>query len=207
MTRNVSLLCVAVAFLVARSARAQDTPRVGFTMGYPAAVGGMWNVASRLALRPEVTLSGTSNDSTIGSILGSGAGSTDDDFQFGVGLSALFYVGRWDALRTYVSPRFSYSHASSSGTSGSTSLDSTTRSYFTSGSFGAQYEFARHFGVFGEIGVGYTSTTITLSTTSNPVIVLPLPFPAPSIPPLTIRSENHLKTWSTRSGVGVIFYF
>jgi len=207
MKCSALVLCIAVGLLAAGSARAQDVPRVGITMGYPAAVGVIWNAASRLALRPEVTLQGTSIDSSIGPFLasGTGSGSTDDEFQFGVGLSALIYVGRWDALRTYVSPRFSYSHASASGTSGSTSIDSTSKSYFTSGSFGAEYAFARHFGVFGEIGVGYMSTTTTLSSTTTIVLVIPLP-PVP-VPPLTTRSENHAKNWSTRSGVGVIFYF
>jgi hypothetical protein len=207
MRRIFPLLCAVAASLVARDARAQDEPRFGVTMGFPAAVGVIWNVADRLALRPEVTLSGTStsSDSAIAPILGLDTGSTGDGFQFGVGVSALIYLSRWDALRTYVSPRFSYSHATNTGTSLGSSSDTTSRSYFTSGSFGAQYAFARHFGVFGEIGVGYTSATTTLSTTSTPVIVLPVP--GPSFPPVTTRLENHGKTWSTRSGVGVIFYF
>jgi hypothetical protein len=184
-------------------------PRVGITMGYPAAVGVIWNVASRVALRPEVTLAGssTSSDSTTAPILGPDTGSTGDGFQVGVGLSALIYLSRWDALRTYVSPRFSYSRATTSATSLGSSSDTTSRSYFTSGSFGVEYLFARHLGVFGEIGVGYTSTTTTLATTSTPVIVVPLPVPGPTFPPLTTRLESHVKNWSTRSGVGVIFYF
>ena len=53
-------------------------------MGYPAAVGVIWNVASRLALRPEVTLSGNSGDSSISNILGTGTGSNAEGFQVGV---------------------------------------------------------------------------------------------------------------------------
>jgi len=205
MRQTVLVLCGAVALLAARSARAQDMPRIGITMGYPAAVGVMWNAAGRLALRPEVTLQGTSTDSSLGDIiLPVNIGSTSDSFQVGVGVSALIYLSRWDALRTYVSPRFSYSHASTSGTTVASSSETTSKSYFTSGSFGAEYLFARHFGVFGEIGVGYTSTTTTASTTSTVVIISPLP---PTLPSATTRTENHLKTWSTRSGVGVIFYF
>src|SRR5215831_3239443 len=119
MKRSALVLCIAVGLLAAGSARAQDVPRVGITMGFPAAVGVIWNVADRLALRPELTLGGSSSssDSTIASILGLDTGSTGDGFDVGVGLSALIYVGRWDALRTYVSPRFSYSHLTNSATS------------------------------------------------------------------------------------------
>jgi hypothetical protein len=167
-------------------------------------VGVIWNAAGRLALRPEVTLQGTSTDSSVVDNLPVNIGLTNDGFQVGAGLSALIYLSRWDALRTYVSPRFSYSHASTSGTSVASSSETTSKSYFTSGSFGVEYLFARHFGAFGEIGVGYTSTTTTASTTSTPVLSSPFPI---SLPPVTTRSENHAKNWSTRSGVGVIFYF
>ena len=52
------ILAFAVALAVASEAQAQDTPRVGLTMGYPATVGVIWNVADRFALRPEMTFSG-----------------------------------------------------------------------------------------------------------------------------------------------------
>src|SRR5580765_1242446 len=110
-------LAFGVALTAASEARAQDTPRVGITMGSPAAVGVIWNVADRFALRPEMTFSGSTSDSSIGDIVGVTTGSSNDGFQIGAGLSALIYMGRWDALRTYVSPRFSYSRTRTSGTS------------------------------------------------------------------------------------------
>jgi hypothetical protein len=207
MKRTLSIVLVAVALLAGRVAKAQDAPRVGVTMGYPSAVGVVWNVASRLALRPEVTLSGQSSDSSIGNILGTGTGSNEDGVNVGVGLSGLIYVGRWEALRTYVSPRFTYTHTRTTSTAigASSSSEATGRSYLTSGSFGAEYGFARHFGVFGEVGLGYTAATNSLSSTlavtvsSNPS--------SPVISVVNTRSDTHARTWGPRSGVGVIFFF
>jgi hypothetical protein len=205
--RILSIISSGAALAVAGGARAQDTPRVGITMGYPSAVGVIWNVADRLALRSEITFSGESNDSSIGSILGTGTGSSTDGFQIGVGLSGLIYVGRWDALRSYVSPRFSYSRTSSSGTSTGSSSESTTQSYLTSGSFGAQYSLGRRFGAFGEIGIAYTATTTTFSTTLLQTISLVGLPGTPVTTSVSARSDSHGKTWGTRSGAGVIFFF
>jgi hypothetical protein len=208
MTRHVLfILACGVAFAVAGEARAQDTPRLGITMGYPAAVGVIWNVADRFALRPEMTFSGTTSDSSLGDTLGIGTGSSNDGFQVGVGVSALIYVGRWDELRTYVSPRFSYSRNKTSGTSTGSSSEITSRSYLTSGSFGAQYSLGRRFGVFGEVGLAYTSMTTTQLLT----LVQTISFPGLPAAPITTtalsRVETHAKTWGPRSGAGVIFYF
>jgi len=206
--RVLFVLTVVVALAVAGEARAQDTPRVGLTMGYPAAVGVIWNVADRFALRPEMTFSGSTSDSSLGDILGIGTGSSSDGFQIGAGLSGLIYVGRWDELRTYVSPRFSYSRTRTSSTSTGSSSENTSRSYLTSGSFGAQYSLGRRFGVFGEIGLAYTSMSVTQSLT----LVQTISFPGLPAAPITTttalsRTETHAKTWGPRSGVGVIFYF
>jgi hypothetical protein len=214
MKRAISLLGVAAALLSARTARAQDTPRLGLTMGFPTAVGVIWNLADRLALRPEMTISGTRGESSGSDVLGPNSGPSTDGFQVGAGLSALFYLGRWDALRTYASPRFSYSHTSSSATSGSTILasssESTGSSYSTSGSFGAEYSIGRRFGVFGEIGFVYTASTTksttTLVTTLTSGGFLGAPVTTTTSTTL-VRSEAHTKTWGTRSGVGVTFYF
>jgi len=201
------MLAFGGALAVPGEARAQDTPRVGITMGYPAAVGVIWNVADRFALRPEMTFSGSTSDSSIGDIVGVTTGSSNDGFQIGAGLSALIYMGRWDALRTYVSPRFSYSRTRTSGTSTGSSSEITSRSYLTSGSFGAQYSLGRRFGVFGEIGLAYTSTTTTQSLTLLQTISFPGLPGAPITTTVLSRSDSHGKTWGPRSGAGVIFYF
>jgi len=179
-------------------------------MGYPSAVGVIWHASERVALRPEITLSRSTGDSMQNDLLGASPLSTNETTGVGMGVSALFYLHRRDGLRTYVSPRFSYARTSTSASIGSavSVSDSTVSSYLTSGSFGAQYSLGRHFGLFGEIGVGYTATstaltsTLTVSAASvvNGVVTA-------STRMETIRSSSHANTIGTRSGAGVIFYF
>ena len=175
-------------------------------MGYPSAVGVLWQVADRLALRPEATLAkGSSESLSTNPIVGAAATSApSDNWQLGVGLSALFYVSRTDGLRTYITPRFAYSKTSGSANLAGSPVSSTSdsRAYTTSGSFGAQYALGRHFGVFGEVGVSYTtatSETSTVETITTSIGIIPNVF--------TVRSENHTHTVGTRSGAGVIFFF
>ena len=125
----------------------------------------------------------------------------------------MFYVGKWDALRAYVAPRFLYSRTRS--TSEYTSerfvvpttpfapltpvlVTTTTKSTGTSksgtGLFGASYSLHERFSVFGEVGFGYT--TSGSSSTSTPERALDIS---------VLGGASH--GWSTRTGVGVIFYF
>jgi hypothetical protein len=209
----LSFLCLGVTLAAAGQARAQDTPRVGITMGYPAAVGVIWNVDDRFALRPEVTFAGSSGDSSGSDVLGPSPGLTTDLSQVGVGISALIYLGRQDVLRMYVSPRFAYTHTSSSTNGVSTILplssETTGSAYSTSGSFGAQYALARRFGVFGEIGAGYSSSKATATSTLNTLTsggFLGVPFTTTTSTQI-VRSESRIRSWNVRTGVGVIFYF
>lgn len=191
-------------------ARAQDEGKVGLTMGYPSSIGVIWQAADRVALRPEITLSRSTGDSSTNDLLGASPVSTNDSTGVGAGVSALFYLHRWEGLRTYVSPRFSYARTSTSAstTSATSTSESTVSSYLTSGSFGAQYSLGRHFGLFGEIGLGYTATstaltsTLTTSFTSvvNGVVTQ-------STRTQAVQSSSHANTLATRSGVGVIFFF
>jgi hypothetical protein len=195
-------------------ARAQDDPKVGVTMGYPSAVGVIWQMSNRVALRPEFTWTRTSVDlpSTIDPVSGTVTTSaTSDSWQTGVGLSALFYVGRYDSLRTYVSPRFTFTRTSASsglaGTAASTSSDGWV--YSTSGSFGAQYGLGRHFGVFGEIGGMYVSSTTRTSLVESRTVFTSVGpgLPVTSTALFTVRSDQHSHQLATRSGAGIIFYF
>ena len=191
-------------------ARAQDEGKVGLTMGYPSSVGVVWKVAEGVALRPEITLSRSTGDSSTDDLLGAVPVSTNDSTGVGAGISALFYIHRWEGLRTYVSPRFSYSRISTSAsTSGSTSTtESTTSSYLTSGSFGAQYSLGRHFGLFGEVGLGYTATSTALTstlTTGFTSVVNGVVTQSSRVQ--AVQSSSHANAFSTRSGAGVIFFF
>ncbi len=172
-------------------------------MGYPAAVGLLWNVSDRLAVRPETNWSRASVDTTssfnaIGFPLNDAFTTSGSGWVVGVGASALLYLVKGDALRTYVSPRFTYARSTTTvespvvpilGTAPTRATTTTTPSYGASGSVGAQYSFAKRFGVFGEVGVGYTRTTSS-SSPSN-----------------ISQTETTSTSIGLRSGVGVILFF
>jgi len=202
----VSSLMVATA---PSFALAESQARFGVTMGYPAAVGVLWNATNRVAVRPEATWSKGSSDSSSSNPFGqSDSALPSDNWEVGAGLSALFYLSSHDGLRAYVSPRFAYlqSNTSAALTGTATSTTSDLWSYTTSGSFGAQYSLGRHFALFGELGVSYTSTTSRQSTVET-VTVAPAGAAGALPSSFTVRSDTHAHTVGTRSGVGVIFFF
>jgi hypothetical protein len=210
-----TLMLVAAITAVSGPAGAQDAPKVGVTMGYPAAVGVLWNAADRFALRPEFTWSRSSNDSpaTSDPLLGTITNATTSDgWQTGVGLSSLFYVGRHEKLRTYVSPRMTYSQTKSSVSvsNGPVSSSGDGWSWSTSGSFGAQYAVAPRFAVFGEVGVNYTSTTTRTSIVESRTSVVSIGAGGgimTTSSSFTLRSDQSSHSTGLRSGAGVIFFF
>jgi hypothetical protein len=208
--RIIGLLVAITIGLLASSASAQDDPRVGITMGFPASIGVIWHVSERIALRPEITATRASGESTTTSsisVIGLGGVvpttttttvTTIESWQVSTGLSALFYVSKHDALRTYVSPRWAYSRTSSSSNSGIADLGSfgsTGSSHTVTGSFGAQYALGRRFNVFGEVGLSFSR-----STTTPRDLTTGLGF-------VTTTSGAVSRNFGTRSGVGVILYF
>jgi hypothetical protein len=177
----VVIACVAIVGLSTEAA-AQDSPRVGITMGYPASFGVLWHLSDRVALRPE--LSFTFTDSSSESIV-------DDQTNFwslGTGISVLFYSSLSDNLRTYVAPRFSYGRTSGD----SNSTDSTSDSYMYGGMFGGQYSLSRRFAAFGEVGVNYSHQSSTVTS---------------MIGPATDTITSHGNVFGIRTAVGVILYF
>jgi hypothetical protein len=186
-------LCSLLVALVSALAAAQDTRKVGITMGYPASFGVLWHASDKVAIRPELGFSGSSNQTTASPVSPT-SGTIEiegDGSSIGTGVSVLFYIGKYDRLRTYVTPRFTYSHSSStttsSGTSGLPPISGTqtTNSTGGSGSFGAQYAIGDRFSVYGELGFsfGHSSSTSSLSS-----------------------SKGSGNSWGLRSGVGVVFY-
>ena len=175
---------------VCATANAQDAGQVGITMGYPASVGVMWHVSDSVAVRPEIAFSTSSSDNEFGA----------DTTTVNGGASGLFYVAKWDRVRAYVSPRFSYGH-SSSGSTGTIGIALKNSTYNVVGSFGAQYTPQKRFAVFGETGIGYSR-----SKTSTTTVVVPIVLP-PGLEPARPTATNTSTGFGTRAGVGVIFYF
>ena len=162
-------------------AGAQDSGRVGITMGYPASIGILWHVSERVALRPEFSF--TTMDSSSASLIGAESSFSST----GTGISALFSSPARDNLRLYVAPRFQY--ARTHGDSDTT--ESTTNSYTFAGMFGAQYALGRRFAAFGEVGLGYARQSGSLLTS---VVV-------------ATRTTSKSNTFGTRTGIGVVLYF
>jgi opacity protein-like surface antigen len=153
---------------------AQEKGDTGLTLGFPASVGLLWHVTENVAIRPEFNFSTTSNENS-------------DVWTYGLGVSALFYVSNTDNVRTYFSPRFTYSQSNlgiDRPGGGDTDLNAT--SYGFIGSFGAQYTPNSRFGIFGEVGLGYSRATSEIEDFDE-------------------DSKSH--NLSLRTGAGVIFYF
>jgi outer membrane protein W len=167
------------ALFACGTARAQDHGDVGIAMAYPAAIGVIWHASPAVAVRPDFTFSTSHSE---------GSSVETDSWSIGAGVSALFYVGSSDRVRPYVSPRVSYTRGSSEANAGT--FESSNRGWGFSGSFGAEYTPASKFGVFGEVGVGFTRSTAESNVSFG-------------------GTENETKSRGAgmRAGVGVIFYF
>jgi hypothetical protein len=202
--RSVIVWFVPVLILMATPALAQEKGQVGVTMGYPAAVGIVWHAADRVALRPELTFNQSTSDITGTVTITVGNQTQTSVTQLSTtstvvatGVSGLIYVSKRDGLSTFVSPRYTYSHLSSTPSGATTATSTTTTTHGVSGSFGAQYAMGRRFSVFGEVGLAYTSGASSLSQTESLGGVLPA----------TTRSETKNHTVGMRAGVGVVLYF
>jgi hypothetical protein len=189
MTRAMVVLGLLLG--VCATANAQEAGQVGITMGYPGSIGVIWHVSDSVAVRPEVAFSTSSSNNEFSA----------DSTTVNVGASGLFYMAKWEHVRAYVSPRFSYGHASSDST-GTIGIGLKNSTYNVVGSFGVQYTPHKRFAVFGETGVGYSRSTSSTTTVIIP-IVLPPGLDLPTRPTTT----STLTGFNTRTGVGVIFYF
>ena len=180
MKRSVLGLAVIIASLIPAFASAQEAGKVGVTMGFPASVGVIWHASEKLAVRPEFSFTHSSTDSSI----------TDANTDtVALGVTVLFYTKKWDNAAMYLAPRFNWSHGSSEAESDSGDFDSSSSgdSYSYSGSLGAQGWIGSRFSVFGEVGLAYSTAS---SESDSP-----------------FSSEIKNKSFSIRSGVGVVLYF
>jgi hypothetical protein len=196
MTRALFVLAALVG--ASTIAGAQEPPKIGLTVGFPGSFGILWHATDRLAVRPDITFSTSSLDSTT---------STNDSTSsaVGIGIAGLFYGTRDGDVRPYVSPRFSYAH-NSADSSGTVSISSRGSTYSFAGSFGAQYSPHRRFAAYGEAGFGYTRSTATTTTTSSLSSLVP-GLPPGLDQPLRSTSSTTTNNWALRGGVGIVIYF
>ena len=184
--RIVRLLAIASAVMLGTSvlAQAQEHGKTGVTIGYPGDVGILWHASDTIAIRPTFTFSHTSNDTA--------GGSSSDGWGAGIGVAALFYLKKYDNVRTYVSPQFSYTHTTVTSTppatvTSVTQIESTNHATNGGGAFGAQYTPTAHFSVYGELGIGFAHSKSTFSGN------------------VTATSGTGT-AWGTFAGVGIVFY-
>lgn len=188
-------MAVALGLGAALPATAQERGAVGVTMGYPAAIGVVWQATDALALRPDVSITWTSSESVNTVSLFPGATpvsttSTVDAVNTGVGLSALVTLHRADRFRVYLVPRVAYVRSTvdlDAGLAGA-AVDTTTNGWLASGGVGAQVAVHDHLAIFGEAGGQYSWQRGTSSLTTS-------------------RSQDTTRAAGLRSAVGVILYF
>jgi hypothetical protein len=197
-----AVLFVTTLLLLPRAAAAQDTPRFGIVMGYPAQAGLLWRIVDRVAIRPEVNWTRSTFEAVTTSTFFNGTGitttsvtTTSESNAVGTGVTALIYVSRRDALRTYLAPRIAYSRSKTSNDVSTSianvvpaAIETATSTYAVSGSLGAEFTMAKHFGIFGEVGVQYGRNTLS-----------------PNAP--LGRSDTTQTSIGLRSGAGVILFF
>ena len=176
----VAGLGVLLGGLMATPASAQEAGDVGMTVSAPSAIGVIWHVTPRLAVRPDVAFSFSEND-------GGDNGPDLSTHTVSLGGSVLFYTGRWDNFQTYVTPRLSYSWSSSSS-GGSGNFEATQNGWGLSGAFGGQYTLGTRFAVFAEAGLAFTSQTT-------------------EIPSSFSGNDRTVWTFGTRTAIGGTLYF
>jgi hypothetical protein len=144
----------------------------------------LWKLSDKVAIRPEITFTGGSAESSPGSFE-----LESDNWSLGMSVSGLFYLKKYDRLQTYVTPRFSYQHVSTTSqtTAPVTTPETTTtgNSYGFTGSFGGEYALGDKFAVFGEFGFGLSHLTTKSSLSTG---------------------KATSSAWGTRSAVGVVFF-
>jgi hypothetical protein len=184
--RRILSLTIGLFLFACGTAAAQEPGKTGVTMAYPGAIGIIWHATDKVAIRPDFSFSHSSVDSSSSSTTSSG-------WTLGMNISALFYIAKYENVRTYVSPRFSYNRTHSTVNQPASQfvlpeITTTTSTTGGGGSFGAQYSPTPRFSVFGEVGLSFSHRETKPGSA-------------------TIPGGISANGWGTGSGVGVIFYF
>lgn len=171
---------------------AQPARAVGLTMGYPAGVGLLWHVTEAVALRPDMSVTRSTVDTTTTqTLLGSTvqAAETTTEWNTSAGVSVLVTLHDTERLRLYAVPRIAWfrSDRSNDGAN-AVAIDSDYDGLQASGGVGAHYGLGDRVAVFGELGVQYVRQTVSSRFGTS-----------------EIRSRT--TTTGVRSAVGLVLYF
>jgi hypothetical protein len=189
---------VLMLMAVARPADAQGAGDVGVTFAYPGSIGLVWQIGSRVAVRPDFSIVQSDSESTSTStqtfpgFTPPTTTSRSDGVTTTTGLSLLFTVKTIDQVRLYLTPRLAYGRSTSETETGlggvSSAIESTNEAWIGAGSFGAEFRAHDRFAMFGELGVQYVSQTSESTFSAS-------------------RSRGEATQVGLRSAVGVTVYF
>jgi hypothetical protein len=158
-------------------AAAQEPGSTGLVMGSGSTIGLSIKAGSSVTVRPSVAFVRSTSEN---------GGLADGDRTttgWAPGVSVLFQVKSWDATKLYISPQWTYTRSTSSD-DGENETKSTGHSL--AAMLGAQHNLSNRFAVFGEVGLGRTSTDATYFEGTV---------------------GNKSTAWTTRSTIGAILFF
>jgi hypothetical protein len=181
--------------------QAQSQTKWGITFQTPTSVGVIWQANERVAIRPDMRVSHSSLDSSTTTTVGSVSvtnSSQSSSYSLAAGIAGLFYVTKWDNLRSYLSPRFDYAYSHSRTSSSNATPGLTTSSTSSvSGSLGVQFDAHRHLSAFGELGATYGWSGTPTTTGGQPS----------GLPASNISSTLSSHTLGVRVAFGAIVFF
>ena len=210
MQRLVIASVMSGLVFVANTAHAQESGRVGLSMGYPERVDLLWHATERIAIRSGVSWRHTSTDNSgISLRFSDGRAATvstttnSKAIDIGIGVNALLSVATWENVHAYVAPGYEYRHSRTTTvqTTESSGIPATGteretdeirgHGHVVSGTFGVRYVPHRRVGVFGESGIEYSNSLTRF----------------PGIEGLLGDTTPKVQTWGTATRIGEIFYF
>src|SRR5262245_48401161 len=160
---------------VANTAHAQESGRIGLSMGFPERVDLVWHATEHIAIRPGISWHHTSSDNSgLTFTFSNGfdttsSTSSDTVTHVGIGVNSLLAVAAWENVHAYVAPGYEYRRSRTTtvkttvraGRTESETDEIRGHNHVASGTFGVRYVAHRRFGVFGESGIEYSNSRTT----------------------------------------------
>lgn len=201
MRRVIQLLSLLAVMAITTAASAQDRDKFAVVASTQEPIGIVWHVTDKIAVRPAIDFahgsSSTEGDPYV--LAGVTLPARDPSFTtFGLQLSGLLYLARWDDLRAYVAPGYGHTWVSQDQYSFTESSN-----HQVEGLLGLQYSLGSRFAVFGEFGLSYARVTRETTIDFPFVDVLPV---TPGLVYTSSSIKTTMSATGTRSRFGVAFY-